>query len=298
MKPAPFDYVRPSSVPEALSILAEHGGDARPLAGGQSLVPMMNFRVAKPKVLVDLNGLSELAYHRIDGATLRIGALARHADLENSPAVRDSCPLMAAAYRYVAHQAIRNRGTLCGNLCHADPASEMPAVIQAVDATLHARSSGGVRRVAASEFFRGLYETDLRDGELLVEVEIPIRSNPTGWGFEEVSMRRGDFAVVAVAAVLSLRGQNICDARVCASGIGSSSRRLPEVESFLADKRADEATISAAAELGMRAVQAHSDPAFDASYRQEALGALLRRALRDACGRADRATSSSGGTRQ
>lgn len=286
MKPGQFDYVRPKSVSEALSILEEHGEDARPLAGGQSLVPMMNFRIAKPKILVDLNGMDELAYHRIDGATFRIGALARHAELEGSALVRAACPLMAAAYRFVAHKAIRNRGTLCGNLCHADPGSEMPSVVQAVDATLLARSSSGVRRIAASEFFRGLYETDLRDGELLVEVEIPIPSGSVGWGFEEVSMRRGDLAVVAVAVTVSMIKNSIDCARICVSGVADRSVHLPEVERLVAGKPANEATISAAAKLATTTVAEHSDPAFDGAYRRDLLGALLRRALRDACKRA------------
>ena len=286
MKPSAFEYLRPTSVVAVLDALASSSGRARILAGGQSLVPMMNFRVARPEALIDINRVTELAYHRVEGGVLRIGALARHTDLKESALVRAACPLMSAAYGYVAHAAIRNRGTLCGNLCNADPASEMPAVMQAVDATMVVRSSSGERQVAARDFFVGLYATALRLDELLVEVRVPVIEESAGGGFHEVSVRRGDFAVVAAAATLSLRGQRIRAASLALAGVGDRSIRLPDVESSLMQRTGDAAAFHQAAELAARTVEPQSDPAADSEYRRELVRALVERALRDAGRRA------------
>jgi carbon-monoxide dehydrogenase medium subunit len=191
MKPAPFRYARVASAAEAVAILAAGAGEAKLLAGGQSLVPLLNMRLVRPAVLVDLNGAREL--ERIgpepDGG-LVLGALVRHTDLATSPLVRERAPLLAAAARHVGHAAIRNRGTLGGSLAHADPAAELPAALVALDAELALLGPRGSRRVAAAEFFRGLLSTALAADELLTEVRVP--ASPPGWGFAEVARRPGD----------------------------------------------------------------------------------------------------------
>ena len=204
MKPAPFDYERPATLNAALTLLKNDSGTSKIIAGGQSLVPMMNFRIVRPDRLIDINRISELDYHRIEGSDLVIGALCRHAALKESEVVKQACPMMHAAYEWVAHGPVRNRGTLCGNLCHADPASEMPAVVLATDAVMVLRSSETKRSVPVGQFFVGQYETATADNEILVEVRIPVARKSQGWGFHEVNVRKGDFAIVAAAATLQV----------------------------------------------------------------------------------------------
>ena len=204
MKPAPFRYARAGSLAEALALLAEAPGDTKLLAGGQSLVPMLNMRLVRPAVLVDVNGLRELvgiAPTAEDG--LRIGALTRHAELAASPAVRERAPLLAEAARHVGHAAIRNQGTLGGSLAHADPAAELPAAVLALDARIQIRGPRGAREVAADAFFRGLLATALEPDEILTAIDIP--AQPPGWGFVEIARRPGDFALAGVAAVIRAR---------------------------------------------------------------------------------------------
>src|SRR6202045_4136419 len=184
MKPAPFGYERPATLNAALNLLKNDGGKSKVIAGGQSLVPMMNFRMVRPDRLIDINRISELDYHRIEGSDLAIGALCRHTALKESELVEQACPMMHAAYKWVAHGPVRNRGTLCGNLCHADPASEMPAVVLATEGVLVLKSSSSERRVPADEFFRSTYETAARPDELLTEVRIPGAPDQQGWGFQ------------------------------------------------------------------------------------------------------------------
>src|SRR5262245_26156410 len=172
MKPAPFDYFRPKSVAEALALLSEHGSDAKPLAGGQSLIPAMNFRLATPSVLVDLNGLTELSYIQDTDNALKIGGMSRQRAVERSPAIAKRFPLIAETMPHIAHPAIRNRGTIGGSLAHADPAAELPAVMVALDATFGVRGKAGVRDVPAADFFVGLFSTALQPGELLTEIRV------------------------------------------------------------------------------------------------------------------------------
>lgn len=203
MKPAPFEYIAAPSLATALAAKAQHGAEARFLAGGQSLIPAMNFRLAQPAVLIDINGLAELDYVRLDGA-LRIGALTRMRTLERSALVAERQPLLAEALPHVAHPQIRNRGTLGGNLAHADPASELPAVMLALNARLRLESARGGRWIDAKAFFIGALTTALREDEMLVEVELPSLPLRTGTAFLEVARRRGDYALMGVAAVVSL----------------------------------------------------------------------------------------------
>jgi CO/xanthine dehydrogenase FAD-binding subunit len=286
MKPTNFEYRRPGTLDEALKWLAQYGMDAKILAGGQSLVPMMNFRLARPDVLIDINALGELDYHRRDGDSLRIGALTRHATLMESALVRETCPLMSEAYHYVAHGTVRNRGTLCGNLCHADPASEMPAVMLAVGATLVVRSARGERKVAAADFFQGLYATAVAPDEILVEVQIPLRGASTGHAFEEISARQGDFAMTLVAALLDVRGGRIQQAALAYAGVSDRAQRLDTVEQALVGQSPVPEVFERAAKLASEGFDLVDDVHADRQYRQDLLRTLTYRALSTAAGRA------------
>jgi carbon-monoxide dehydrogenase medium subunit len=288
VKPAAFDYARPSTLEGALALLADPALDTRILAGGQSLVPMMNFRLARPERLIDINRLAELAYIREEGGTVRIGALARHADVMASPLVQAANPLIAQAYEWVAHHTIRARGTLCGNLCHADPASEMPAVMLAIGATMVARSAGGQRNIAADDFFTGIYATALQPGEMLVEVQVPMRRPDETHGFAETNMRKGDFALCCVAATARMERGIIAGARVAIAGVGGTAFRLAEVEAAMTG--AEAATVDLA-RLGAMAA-AHPDITGDqrtpTDYKRDLAAANVARAIGQALGRMPR----------
>jgi CO/xanthine dehydrogenase FAD-binding subunit len=280
MKPAPFRYARPATAAEAVALLASTPGETKLLAGGQSLVPLLNMRLVRPAVLVDLNGARELG--RIDAAPrggLVLGALVRHADLAAAPLVRERAPLLAEAARHVGHAAIRNRGTLGGSLAHADPAAELPAALLALDATLGLLGPRGMRRVAAADFFRGLLATALADDELLAEVTVP--APPRGWGFGEIARRPGDFALAGVAASLDAEGH----ARVVGFGVADRPVRLRAAEALAAAGPVDEAMPARAG----RAAAADCAPAGDvhasAAYRRHLATVLTEDALRAAAGR-------------
>lgn len=280
MKPAPFRYARPATAAEAVALLASSPGEAKLLAGGQSLVPLLNMRLVRPAVLVDLNGAREL--ERIDAAPrggLVLGALVRHADLATSPLVRERAPLLAEAARHVGHAAIRNRGTLGGSLAHADPAAELPAALLALDATLGLLGPRGMRRVAVADFFRGLLATALADDELLADVTVP--ATPRGWGFGEIARRPGDFALAGVAASLDAGGH----ARVVGFGVADRPVRLIAAEALAAAVPLDEAMPARAG----RAAAADCDPGHDvhasAEYRRHLATVLTEDALRAAAGR-------------
>lgn len=285
MKPAKFEYSRPDDLPTVLTLLAETE-DARILAGGQSLVPMMNYRLAQPARLIDINRLPGLDYVRREGDVIAIGALARHADVKGAALVAEHLPLVAHAYEWIAHATVRNRGTLCGNLCHADPASEMPALMQVLDATMVIASRAGQRRVPATAFFTGTYETALNTGEMLTEVRIPIPAGGTGWGFEEVSMRKGDFAWTACAATLRLAEGQITEARVAAAGIGDSAARLGGVEVAINGEAPTPSLFDAVASDAAAAIDPAETPTVSAAYRRDLLRTLLPRVLSAAAKRA------------
>ncbi len=285
MKPPPFDYHDPNTLDDALALLAQHGDDCKVIAGGQSLVPMMNLRVVRPDVLVDINGLPDLDYIRVDGGQVRIGALTRHATLMESNEIAEACPLMAEAYQLVAHGPIRNRGTLAGNLCHADPASEMPAVALATEAEITLRSTRGERTVAAADFFTGALETVVAADELVVEVCVPVAPAGQGWSFQEVSGRKGDFAYVAVGATLLVEGGACQDARIVCAGVGDHAFRAREAEAALTGQAPDDAQFVAAAEIASNAVEPNVDYHADAAYRRDLVKALTRRVLAQAASR-------------
>lgn len=212
MKPAPFEYHAPDSIEEALTLVHNLGDEAKLLAGGQSLVPAMNFRVVQPTALIDLNRIKELDYVQQDGDCLRIGAMTRERTLEFDPLIAQKFPLLNEAMQYVAHPQIRNRGTIGGSLANADPAAELPVLMLALDARLKVRNAAAERWVEAQDFFSGMFTTDLGTGEMLVEIELPSQPARTGWSFLEVAPRAGDYALMGVAAVVTWNEQGKCQA--------------------------------------------------------------------------------------
>jgi carbon-monoxide dehydrogenase medium subunit len=281
MKPAPFKYALPRSLREALELKAKHGDEARFLAGGQSLIPIMNFRLAQPEVLIDLNGLSELDYVRqVDSGALRVGALTRHREMLVNPLVRSRQPLVTEAMKQVAHPQIRNRGTLCGNLAHADPASEMPAVMMALEARFHARSATTDRWIDAEAVFRGVFETALTSTEMLVEVEIPALPDRTGTAFVEVARRPGDYAVIGVAAVVGLDKEGTCArSRLAYCNAHQTPVRSLAAENTLVGKRISDKEARAAGERESREINPPDDLHSSGAYKRHLIGVLTRRAV-------------------
>lgn len=290
MKPAPFAYHRPDTLKEALELLARYGGDAKPLAGGQSLIPAMNFRLARPVVLVDLNRVAGLAGIAPGaGGGLTLGAMTRHRAVERSEVVRAGCPLLAEAVPWIAHPPIRNRGTVGGSVAHADPAAELPAVLVALEATLVLQGRSGTRRMSAGEFSTGLFGTalDAGAGELLVAIELPPTPARTGTAFTEVARRHGDFALAGVAVTVSLDDRGACAAaRITLLGVGDGPVLAPSPAAALAGRRPEPKVLEEAA----AAVAADLDPPGDihasADYRRHLAVVLTRRALRRAVERA------------
>ena len=289
MKPPPFAYECPTEVADAVALLAQHGADARPLAGGQSLVPLLNFRLARPAVLVDLNRIVALGHVTVEDGALRIGAMARQAAIEADLNVARGWPLLTEAIGHIAHPQIRNRGTVGGSLAHNDPAAELPAVMLALDAQMTAQGPEGARTVQADDFFAGTMETALAPDELLTEIRVPAPPEGTGWGFQEAARRQGDFALVAVAVLLRPSGTaGGIAARVVVTGTGDGPARMREAESILAAQGTDgdacEAAGSAAAESSLPA----DDPHAPGWYRKRLVAALTRRACREAAARMGR----------
>src|SRR3984893_15284869 len=238
MKPAPFKYFAASSLDHALSLNAHHGDEARFLAGGQSLIPTMNFRLARPSVLIDINGLRDLAgVARAGSGDIRIGALTRYCDLERDRGFLSACPLFAEALPHIAHPQIRNRGTIGGNLSHADPASELPALAVAMEARMRLKSSSGDRQGGASGVFQGLLATDIQSDEMLVEIELPRPTHSTGTWFMEMARRRGDFALAGVAAMVTLDEARRCArVRLALCGVGETPVDASEAAASLVGK--------------------------------------------------------------
>ncbi|HEU5261926.1 MAG TPA: xanthine dehydrogenase family protein subunit M [Gemmatimonadales bacterium] len=281
MKPAAFEYHRPDTLDEALALLAARAGEAKPLAGGQSLIPAMNFRLARPGVLVDLNRLAELAYVRPAEGGLRIGAMTRQRVVERSSAVQGAAPLLAEALPFVAHPQIRNRGTVGGSLAHADPAAELPAVMVALAARFEARSRSGSRTIPAAEFFTGLFGTALAPDELLVEIALPPLPARSATAFLEVARRHGDYALVGVAAVVTLDERGRCrEARITLLSVGGGPVLAAEAARVLAGQTPSEDVVRAAAEAAAtRDADPPSDIHASAGYRRHLAAVLTRRAL-------------------
>jgi carbon-monoxide dehydrogenase medium subunit len=287
VKPPVFEYHRPRTTEEALALLAAHPG-AKPLAGGQSLIPAMNFRLAAPEVLVDLNGLSTLAgIETLPVGGLRLGAMTRHHEVETSPLVARGAPLLAEAMPFIAHPQIRNRGTIGGSLAHADPAAELPAVMVALHANFVLQGNAGTRRIPAEAFFTGLFVTALEPGELLTAVEIPPPARRSGSAFAEVARRHGDYALVGAATTIILDARGICtEARVVLFSVGDGPVIARSVAVALEGMRPDPEVIGVAAD----AVQQDIDPPGDIhateAYRRHLASVLTRRTLTRAAERA------------
>jgi carbon-monoxide dehydrogenase medium subunit len=281
VKPSAFAYHAPGTVEEALSLLAEHGSDARPLAGGQSLVPMMNFRLARPSVLVDLNGVSGLSDITTDGSTVTMGAMVRERAAERSDAVAAQVPLLARALPLVGHEAIRTRGTIGGSLAHSDPASELPAVALAVGCQMVARRAEREERVIDSaDFFLSYFTTALEADELLTGVRFPAARPGTGVAFEEMARRHGDFAIVGVGVTLHAGGAAAIDeVRVVLTGVGATPIRSRAAESFLVGHPPGAELFAEAASAAARDIDPPSDLHGSAAYRRHVAGTLVRRAL-------------------
>lgn len=289
MKPAPFEYVAPASIEEALSALAEHGSDAKILAGGQSLIPLMSLRLAQPAVLVDINGLGDLSGIDTGDSGVRIGALTRHRTAERSKLLADHAPLMAEAMPLIGHVAIRSRGTIGGSLAHADPAAELPAIALATDASLIARSqASGERRIPASDFFEGYFTTSLREDEILCAIEIPSAPANTGTAVIEVARRHGDFALVGAVAALTLDGGTISAARVALINVAERPLPADAAESILVGASPGEAVFAEAADATAAALDPPGDLHASPAYRRKVAAVCVRRALRTAAERAGR----------
>ena len=279
MKPVPFDYIAPATVEHALDALAQLGLEARPLAGGQSLVPMLALRLARPKLLVDLNRIPGLSGIREEGGEIRIGAMTRQAELLASPLVARRLPLLSKALAEVGHAPTRNRGTIGGSLAHADPAAELPSVMLAEDARFVIRSRRGERIVAASDFFRGVFETAIGAGELLTEIRI-VAETRAGTGFCEVARRQGDFAVVLAATKLALDGLGRCSwARVVLGAVGPAPVRCRDIEAELQGLPPDEDAIAKSIRaLPLKVIELEG-PTASRHYRETVAPVVLKRAL-------------------
>ncbi|MCA1645223.1 MAG: xanthine dehydrogenase family protein subunit M [Chloroflexi bacterium] len=280
MKPPAFEYHAPGSVDEVLALLSELGDDAKLLAGGQSLVPLLNFRLARPAHLVDLNRLAELAYVREWDAGLAIGAMTRQRTLERDARVRQCTPLLAHAIPLIGHVQIRNRGTIGGSLSHADPAAELPAVLAALDGQLVVRGGTGERVLHARDFFRGYLTTSLKPSDLLMEVRLPGLPPRSGTAFVELSRRHGDFAMVGVAVALTLDEEGRCQqARIALIGVGPAPVRNLDVEESLRGQRPSEDVFREAGRAVAAVIEPESDLHASAEYRRDLAEVLVRRAL-------------------
>jgi CO/xanthine dehydrogenase FAD-binding subunit len=286
MKPAAFDYVVAESVDAAVAALAAADGEAKILAGGQSLVPMLNFRLLRPAILVDINRIPDLAFIEERADSIAIGALTRHYRLETSPIIAAHLPVVAEAMRHVAHLAIRNRGTIGGSLSHADPAAELPMLALLLDATFHLMSPAGPRTIPARDFFLGPLTVDLAADEMVTRITLSKLPPATGWGFAEVARRSGDFALAAAAATMTLRDGTMTQVRIAMTGIDETAKRADEAEALLNGQKLTPDRIDAAIEAVRASVSPPSDLHASSDYRRHLIGVLAGRALADAWRRA------------
>lgn len=282
MKPAPFEYHAPTTIEEALAHLSEYGGEAKLLAGGQSLMPLLNFRLSRPAALVDINRIGALSYIKEEDGTLRLGAMTRQRAIERSELLRRRLPLLTEATALVGHLPIRTRGTIGGSLAHADPAAEYPAVVTALEGELVVRGPGGERRVRPEKFFVSYLTTSLAPDEILTEIRLPLPPPGSGWAFEEFSRRHGDFALIGIAALLVVEGKRCAKARLVAAGAGPVPARLREAEQILEGKDLTEQSFEAAAARAAELVEPDSDIHASAAFRRHLTRVFTLRALRKA----------------
>lgn len=281
MKPVRFSHVVVDTVEDAVMLLDDAGEDARLIAGGQSLMPMLNFRLAAPTLLVDLNSINDLAGVAVTDRAVRIGAMTRTRDIELSAMIAQHQPLIASAVPHIAHLPIRNRGTIGGSLSHADPAAEFPALALALDATLTLQGRDGARQVPAGSFFRGLFETDAKRGDVLTHIDFPLWPAGRRFAFQEYSRRRGDFALAGIAFWADLEEEACIDCRVVAFGVSDRPVRLAEVEDVLKGRDLRDANVQAVArEAAQDVLDPDGDLQASATYRRNLAGEMLHRALR------------------
>jgi CO/xanthine dehydrogenase FAD-binding subunit len=286
MKPAPFEYFAPTTVDEALELLARFGEDSRVLAGGQSLAALMNLRLTQPACLIDLNGVEELSWVRTQPDSVTVGAMARQRAVERSPEVNNLLPALVAALRHVGHFQIRNRGTIGGSICHADQAAELPGLLLACDGWVEARSAAGTRTIRAADLFVGPFSTNLRPDEIVTSVCFPVPPAGTGWSFQEVARRHGDFAVAGVTTFLGVTDGLVDRAAVVAIGVDSRPVRLEAAERVLMGHECSADLRDAAVEAGQAAVNPTGDLHASAETKRHLAGVLLRRTIDEAYGRA------------
>ena len=282
MKPPVFEYHAPASVEEAIELLGRYGGEAKLLAGGQSLMPLLNFRLSRPAALVDLNAIPTLAYIQEEDGHVRLGAMTRQRRIEFSPVVKRALPLLAEATTLVAHLPIRTRGTIGGSIAHADPSAEYPAVLTALDGVVIVRGSSGERTLTPSELFRSYLTTSLGPDEILIEVRLPAMPAGAGFAFEEFSRRHGDFALAGIAAMIVGQGQRCTSARLATAGAGPTPIRLRDAEKILERDGLSNAAIAAAGERAAELVEPDSDIHASADYRRHLVRVLTARAVRRA----------------
>ena len=259
MKPAAFNYVKPMTLDDALGLLSKHSEGAQILAGGQSLMPTLNMRLSAPDLLIDINGLAELSGVKLEGNYIRIGALTRHVDVENSSVIAEHCPLIASAMPHIAHPAIRNRGTFGGSIALADPAAELPACICALEAKIEVVGEGGERKIEAKDFFTGLYETDLQEGEIVTAVEVPIVASNSRLAFDELSRRHGDYAMAGLAVNAKITDKKIDDINICFFAISATPVLAEGAAKILINSALDNDSIKKAVEQLERDLDPLSD---------------------------------------
>jgi carbon-monoxide dehydrogenase medium subunit len=280
VKPAPFKYAKAETVAEATALLDQHADDVKVLAGGQSLIPLMNMRLARPEVLIDITGIDELSGIEVNGA-LTIGATTRHVEVLRSNEVRAFAPIIAAAMRHVGHVGVRTRGTFGGSVAHADPASEIPAIVIALDGELTVAGPSSERTVAAADYFVSTFTTDMEENEILTAVRFPYPLDRARWSFHEVARRHGDFALVGVAAVAEVDEAGVCTrARIALSGVSDVPVRATAAEELVVGSTIGEVAAEAG-RLAERQIDPGSDFHASAEYRKEVARALVTRALND-----------------
>lgn len=287
MKPSRFAYHDPTTIEEVLDLLHLHGDEAKLLAGGQSLIPVLNMRLTSPKVLIDLGRVPMLAFIREEAGFLSIGAMTRHAQVERSALVAERQPLLAEAIHQVGHPQIRNRGTIGGSLAHADPAAELPAVLLALGGSVVLTGRAGRRELLAADLFQGLFTTAIDQGELVTEVRVPVLPERTGWAFVELARRHGDFAIVGVACTLTLAPDGrIAGCQLALTGVGGGPVKATAAEASLVGKEPTAGSFAAATALVQAAIEPESDLHATAAYRRHLAGVLTERALGQALARA------------
>jgi CO/xanthine dehydrogenase FAD-binding subunit len=286
MKPPAFDYIAADSIAMAVAALAQAGDDGKIIAGGQSLVPMLNFRMLRPSTLIDINRIAGLDVIAETNEAIHVGALTRHYQLETSPLIARHLAVLSSAMTHGAHLAIRNRGTIGGSLAHADPAAELPMMALLLDAELRIASAAGERSVAARDFFLGALTVDLAVSEIVTEVVLPKLPPRTGWGFEEVARRHGDFALAAVAATLTVSGGAIEQARIALTGIGPTALRVTEAEGLLTGHALEPDLSKRVIDAVRATIEPETDLHASSDYRRHLAGVLTGRALATAWRRA------------